>query len=99
MKKIGKGWVEGEVEDFLNLSLADVEYIETRMALSRLLREERRKKKMTQGEMAEKLHTSQSRVAKMERCDPSVSVDLLLRSLFGFGIKRKDLGFLTTSRG
>ncbi len=91
MKKIGNGWVEGSVKDFLNLSAADVEYIETRLALSRLLKTLRIKKKMTQVELATRLHTSQSRVAKMEKGDPTVSIDLLLQSLFSVGLKRKEL--------
>jgi len=43
MKKLKNGWVEGSVKEFLDLSDADVEYIETRRALSlsRLLKEAR----------------------------------------------------------
>jgi DNA-binding XRE family transcriptional regulator len=80
MKKLKHGWVEGSVKDFLQLSEADVEYIETRRALSRLLRERRHRLSLTQVEAAARLQTSQSRVAKMEKADPTVSVDLLLQS-------------------
>jgi hypothetical protein len=91
MKKLKHGWVEGSVKDFLQLSEADVEYIETRRALSRLLRERRHRLSLTQVEAAARLQTSQSRVAKMEKADPTVSVDLLLQSLFRLGLKRKAL--------
>jgi DNA-binding transcriptional regulator YiaG len=91
MKKLKNGWVEGSVKDFLDLSDADVEYIETRRALSRLLKEVRTKHRLTQVEVASRLHTSQSRVAKMEKADPTVSADLLLQSLFRLGLKRKEL--------
>ncbi len=91
MKKLKNGWVEGSVQDFLELSDADVEYIETRRSLGRMLKEMRAKLHLTQVEVAARLHTSQSRVAKMEKSDPSVSADLMLQSLFRLGLKRKEL--------
>jgi len=91
MKKLKNGWVEGSVKDFLNLSDADVEYVELRRALSRLLKNKRQKLHLTQVEVAARLRTSQSRVAKMEKADATVSSDLLLQSLFRLGLKRKEL--------
>ena len=91
MKKLKNGWVEGSFKDFLELSDADVEYIELRRALSKLLREVRRKLRLTQVQVAARLRTSQSRLAKMEKGDPTVSSDLLLRSLFQLGLTRKEL--------
>jgi DNA-binding transcriptional regulator YiaG len=85
------GWVEGSVQDFLHLSDADMEFIETRLAASRLLKATRQSQKLTQQVVAAKLHTSQSRLAKMEAGDPSVSLDLLFRSLFSLGVSRKKL--------
>jgi len=92
MKNLKHGWVEGSVQDFLELSDADMEYIETRRTLSRKLKAVREKLHLTQVEVAARLKTSQSRVAKMEKADPSVSADLLLQSLFALGVKRKELG-------
>ncbi len=91
MKKLKNGWVEGSVQEFLELSDADVEYIETRRALSRLLREVRTNLQLSQVQLAARLKTSQSRVAKMEKADLTVSVDLLLKALFRMGVKRKQL--------
>ena len=91
MKKLKNGWREGSVKDFLGLSDADVEYIELRRALSRLLRKARQKRHLTQVQVAARLRTSQSRLAKMEKADPTVSSDLLLRSLFQLGLTRKKL--------
>jgi len=85
------GWVEGSVQDFLQLSDADMEFIETRLAASRLLKSTRQARRLTQQVAASKLHTSQSRLAKMEAGDSSVSIDLLFRSLFSLGVSRKDL--------
>ena len=94
MKKLKNGWVEGSVQDFLELSSADMEYIETRRALARRVRDERRRKHLTQTQLAAALKTSQSRVAKMEHGDPSVTVDLLLQSLFHMGLKLKEIAAL-----
>ena len=94
MKKLKNGWVEGSVQDFLALSDADMEYIETRRALSRQLRVERVKRHLTQTGLAAALKTSQSRVAKMEQGDPTVSLDLLLQALFRLGKKWKDVAAL-----
>ena len=91
MKKLENGWVEGTVKQFLDLSDADMEYIETRRALSRLLKERRGKLGLSQVQVAARLRTSQSRVAKMEKADPTVSADLLLQSLFRLGLRRKQL--------
>lgn len=90
-EKIESQWVEGSVQDFLELSDADMELIETRLAASRLLKATRQQKKFTQQFVAKQLHTSQSRLAKMEAGDSSVSLDLLFRSLFALGVSRKSL--------
>ncbi|HEY3322671.1 MAG TPA: helix-turn-helix transcriptional regulator [Planctomycetota bacterium] len=92
MKTLKDGWVEGSVQDFLGLSNADVEYIETRLALSRRLRAERKRQHLSQVQLAARLRTSQSRVAKMEKGDPTVSLDLLVQSLYRLGVTRKELG-------
>jgi predicted transcriptional regulator len=94
MKKLKNGWVEGSVQEFLELSDADMEYIETKRALAAYLHEQRLKKHLTQTELAAQLETSQSRVAKMEAGDPTVTVDLLLQALYRIGTKRRQLAAL-----
>jgi DNA-binding XRE family transcriptional regulator len=85
------GWKETTVQEFLNLSEADVQYIEMKLALSRLLRLVRERRRLTQTKAAALLKTSQSRFARMEAGDPSVSLDLLVRGLFALGASPKDL--------
>jgi DNA-binding XRE family transcriptional regulator len=85
------GWKETTVKEFLNLSDADAQYIETKLALSRHLRTLRQKRHLTQTKAATLLNTSQSRLARMEAGDPSVSLDLLVRGLFALGATREDL--------
>ena len=94
MKKLKNGWVQGSVQEFLELSDADMAYIETKRALAAYLREQRMKQHLTQVELAERLETSQSRVAKMEAGDRTVSIDLLLQSLYRIGTKRRQLAAL-----
>lgn len=92
MKKLKSGWVEGSVQELLGLSDADMAYIETKRALARSLRDYRRQRNWTQVELARRLKTSQSRVAKMEAGDRSVSLDLLIQSLFRLGASRRQIG-------
>jgi predicted XRE-type DNA-binding protein len=86
-----KGWKVGDTREFLNLSAEEAAYVELKLALSKNLQELRRQKKLTQEELARRLKSSQSRVAKMEAGDPSVSIDLLVRSLLALGASRKRL--------
>lgn len=89
MKELRNGWVEGSVQEFLDLSDADMEYIETRRALARCLRAMRLEKGMTQTQLAASLRTSQSRLAKMEAGDSSVSLDLLFKAVYRAGATRR----------
>lgn len=85
------GWKLGGAKEFLNLSPSEVEYVELKIALAKNLADTRRAKKMTQIELAHRLKSSQSRVAKMEAGDASVSIDLLVRSLFELRVSRKGI--------
>ena len=87
-----KGWKTGSVAEFLELSAEESAYIEMKLALSEKLRERRRRKKLTQAELAKAIESSQSRVAKMEAGDPTVSIDLLVKSLLALGVSKKELG-------
>lgn len=86
-----KGWSVGSIEDLLDLSPEEVAYIELKYALSKSLKERRTKKNLSQVEFAKVVKTSQSRVAKMEAGDPSVSIDLLIKSLLALGASSKEL--------
>ncbi len=87
-----KGWKTGSVAEFLDLSAEESAYIEMKLALSEKLRERRLRKKLTQAELAKAIESSQSRVAKMEAGDPTVSIDLLVKSLLALGVSKKELG-------
>lgn len=93
------GWSVGTVQEFLGLSDADAALIEIRVVLSDELRKQRVQKGMTQTELAALLASSQSRVAKMEGGDPSVSIDLLIRSLLATGRSPADIGRVVAKAG
>ena len=86
-----KGWKVGNARDFLELSDEEVAFIELKLALSRELKALRLRRRLSQTEFAARIQSSQSRVAKMESGDASVSVDLLIRSLLALGASRTDL--------
>jgi len=79
------GWAVASARDFLELSEAESALIELKLNLSRLHRERREQAGFSQQALAKRLHSSQSRVAKMEAGDPSVSMDLMVRSLLVLG--------------
>jgi transcriptional regulator with XRE-family HTH domain len=51
-----------------------------------------KRKKLTRAELAKAIEFSQFRVAKMEAGDPTVSIDLLVKSLLALGVSKKELG-------
>jgi len=86
-----KGWKVGSADEFLGLAPEEAAYIEIRLALAARLRSRRQEQHLTQVEMARRIGSSQSRVAKMEVGDPSVSLDLIVRSLLALGASSEDL--------
>ena len=85
------GWRVGTASEFLGLTDEEAALIELKLDLARAVKVERLRRKMTQAELGERLESSQSRVAKMEGGDPSVSIDLLIRALLRLGVNRRDL--------
>ncbi len=86
-----KGYHVGSVEDFLGLSKGESEYIELKLALSQALADRRKQSNLTQAQLAKMLKSSQSRVAKMEKGDPTISMDLLVKSLLAMGADKKSI--------
>jgi DNA-binding transcriptional regulator YiaG len=93
------GWHVGSAAEFLALSPEEAALVDTKVALSRSLRARRTKQGMSQTALARYLKSSQSRVAKLEAADPSVSVDLLLRALFALGATPRDIAKALQSSG
>ena len=85
------GWRVGRVEDFLDLSPVEAELIELKLALTQKLKEIRESHQLSQKALAKRMESSQSRVAKIEAGDPSVSLDLIFRALFSSGATRREV--------
>ena len=91
-----QGWRVGSTQDFLGLGDNENAYIELKISLGENIKKLRLAKKMTQVEFARLIRSNQSRVAKMEAGDPSVSIDLQIKSLLALGSSREDLaGFIS----
>ncbi len=79
------GWIVSNAAEFLKLSEQESKFLELKLALASGVRVFRVRSGLTQAALAERLGSSQSRVAKMEAGDRSVSLDLMLRSLLAIG--------------
>ncbi len=94
-----KGWKVGTTKEFLGLSAEESAYIELKIRLAEGLRQRRKVSGLSQMDLAAKLQSSQSRIAKMEAADSSVSMDLLIRSLITLGASDRELSkIFATSR-
>jgi DNA-binding transcriptional regulator YiaG len=78
-------------QEFLGLSDEEMAYIKLHNALSDALQTRRRAEGLTQQGLATRMGSSQSRVAKMEARDESVSLDLLVRALLATGATVLDI--------
>ncbi|MEI6670261.1 MAG: helix-turn-helix domain-containing protein [Acidobacteriota bacterium] len=85
------GWRVGNAADFLALTSEEAALVETKLALSGSVRDRRMAQGLSQIELAKRLKSSQSRIAKVEAADPTVSADLLLRALFALGATPTDV--------
>jgi predicted XRE-type DNA-binding protein len=86
------GWVVGDAKRFLDLTEDESRLIEMKLALATALRTARKKNRLTQAQLAALLESSQSRIAKMEAGDASVSLDLLVRALLVLGMSSRQVG-------
>jgi DNA-binding XRE family transcriptional regulator len=94
-----RGWHIGTVDELLGLTPDESTYVELKLALSRSVRQYRQSKHITQGNLAKRLQSSQSRVAKVEAGDESVSMDLMIRSLLAMGATREELAQIIAKDG
>jgi ribosome-binding protein aMBF1 (putative translation factor) len=93
-----KGWRLGSPKELLGLSREEELFIELRLKLAEGLKARRQASGMSQVNLAKALKSSQSRVAKMEAGDPTVSIDLLIKSILALGASNKDLAAIITRR-
>ena len=84
-------WKVGSTKDFLKLSDEEAMLVELKLSLTDALKQVRRKRRLSQIDLAQRMGSSQSRVAKIEAGDPSVSFDLIVRAFFATGATRQEL--------
>jgi ribosome-binding protein aMBF1 (putative translation factor) len=89
-----KGWKVGSTKEFLGLSAQEEAYINIKLKLAEKLRYQRLRRGMTQSDLAKSIKSSQSRVAKMEAGESSVSLDLLVRTLLALDASNSKLAHL-----
>jgi ribosome-binding protein aMBF1 (putative translation factor) len=85
------GWKVGTAKDFLKLSREEAALVELRLSLISAVKKSRLKHGISQIALAQRMGSSQSRVAKIEAGDPSISLDLIVRALIAAGATRQDL--------
>ena len=92
------GWKVGSTAEFLELSDAEEMLVNMKVALAKQVKAMRQEKKITQQRLAKLIGSSQSRVAKLETADRSVSMELLIRSLLSMGATRAQVGTIVGTR-
>jgi ribosome-binding protein aMBF1 (putative translation factor) len=85
------GFRIGNAEDFLELTKEERQLVELRYLVSKTVRRIRATRHLSQQQLAARLKSSQSRVAKIEAAAGDVSLDLMFRGLFAVGGKLSDL--------
>jgi ribosome-binding protein aMBF1 (putative translation factor) len=91
------GWRVGSAEDFLGLNKEEQALVEIKLALADAVKAQREKHRLSQSALAARMRSSQSRVAKIEAGDPSVSLDLLVRAVLAAGATKKELAKALTA--
>ncbi len=80
-----------DAEDFLELNAEERQLVELRLQVSKAVRRRRQERALSQKQLASKLKSSQSRIAKIESAAADVSLDLSFRALFAAGGSLTDL--------
>ena len=86
------GFKVGGVQEFLGLSNDEMALIDLKVRLIRMLRAARQASGMTQNQLADRIGSSQSRVAKMEAASPNVSLELICKALLALGVTPRGIG-------
>ena len=85
------GWKVGSAEDFLQLSDDEARLVALKLSLISAVKKSRVKRKLSQIDLAQRMKSSQSRIAKIEAGDRSVSLDLIVRALIASGATTRDI--------
>jgi hypothetical protein len=92
------GWRVGTAAEFLGLDDIEAQVVEIKLSLSEELRRTRAQRRWTQSQLAERIGSSQARVARMEGGGRGVSLDLLVHGLLATGATRKSIARVLVQR-
>jgi ribosome-binding protein aMBF1 (putative translation factor) len=92
------GWKVGTAKDFLGLDEQEATLVDMKLSLIDAVKKSRQKRRLSQTDLAQRIGSSQSRIAKIEAGDPSVSLDLIVRALIATGATQQEIGKAFTSR-
>ena len=84
-------WVVADAATLVGLSGEEAHFVELKLALAAGVRHFRERRGLTQPALAKQLGSSQSRVAKMEAGDASVSANLMITCLLAIGAETSDI--------
>jgi len=93
------GWTVGGADDFLQLSDEERRLVDIKVSLISAVKKSRLKRKLSQVDLAQRMGSSQSRIAKIEAGDPSISLDLIVRALIASGATTRDISAAFTAIG
>ena len=85
------GWKIGNAEDFLQLSEEESKLVAIKWSLMCAVKKSRIKRNISQIDLAQRMKSSQSRIAKIETGDSSISLDLIVRALIATGATTRDI--------
>lgn len=91
------GFRIGDAGDFLGLTEAERQLVRLRVALAGRVKQLRETRRLTQKQLADRVGSSQPRVARVEAGADDVSLDQLFRTLFALGGRLGDLGLEETA--
>lgn len=86
------GFRVGSAAELLKLTPEESALVNMRLSLAGAVRERRAHLGFSQSELARRLGSSQSRVAKIEAGESNVSFDLLVRAMLATGAKPREVG-------
>jgi predicted XRE-type DNA-binding protein len=91
-RRLPDGWTQGSVQELLGLTDQEAILVEVRVRLSESVRARRRAKRLTQRQLAERIGSTQPRVARLEQA--GASIEMLLRALLALGASRREIAKL-----
>jgi ribosome-binding protein aMBF1 (putative translation factor) len=94
-----KGWRFMSADEFLGLTKEESAIVDMKLALADAVKAQRQKHNLSQVDLARRIKSSQSRVAKMEAGDPRVSLDLLVKAALAAGATKEDVVKALAAKG